>query len=180
MKIIKATTKDALSNIENLYMSAFPEAERKPWALLLKKQEEGLMELFALESEDGSFLGLAIMAYDKDLVLLDYFAVFNEKRGQGIGSSAIRALQEMFAGKRFVLEIESTKYPSADSELRKSRKAFYLRNGLHTMNFDVNLFGVEMEVLSNCEELHYKEYLDIYLNTCGPQYANKISMIQEG
>ena len=71
MKIIKATTTAALSNIENLYMSAFPEAERKPWALLLKKQEEGLMELFALESEDGSVLGLAITAYDKDRVLLD-------------------------------------------------------------------------------------------------------------
>lgn len=179
MRITKATTETALANIERLYLQAFPAVERKPWELLLKKQAEGTMELFSLEDEDGSFLGLAIMAYDQDLVLLDYFAVSGERRGQGIGSTAIKTLQEFFKEKRFVLEIESTKHPSEDLEIRKSRKSFYLRNGLHPMDFDVNLFGVEMEILSNCESLDYEEYLNIYVNACGPEYADKISLISD-
>lgn len=177
MKITKATTETALANIENLYLQAFPAVERKPWELLLKKQAEGTMELFSLEDEKETFLGLAIMAYDQDLVLLDYFAVSGERRGQGIGSAAITALQNHFQGKRFVLEIESTKHPSDDLAVRKSRKSFYLRNGLHPMDFDVNLFGVEMEILSNCEALNYEEYLNIYANACGPEYADKIFLV---
>lgn len=178
MRIIKATTESTLSKVEKLYLQAFPAVERKPWELLLQKQQEGTMELFSLENEDGSFLGLAIMAYDQDLALLDYFAISEENRGQGIGSTAIKRLQELFTKKRFILEIESTKHPAKDLAIRKSRKAFYLRNGLHAMDFDVNLFGVEMEILSNCEALSYDEYLNIYLNACGPQFANKISLIQ--
>ena len=180
MKITKATTETALANIEKLYLQAFPAVERKPWKLLLEKQAEGTMELFSLEDEDGSFLGLAIMAYDKDLVLLDYFAVSGDRRGQGIGSAAIKALQNHFKGKRFVLEIESTKHSSHDLAVRKSRKSFYLRNGLHPMDFNVNLFGVEMEILSNCESLNYEEYLNIYVNACGPEYSDKISLIPRG
>ena len=169
MKITKATTETALENIEKLYLQAFPEVERKPWKLLLEKQAEGTMELFSLEDEKDTFLGLAIMAYDQDLVLLDYFAVSGDRRGQGIGSAAITALQNHFKGK-----------PADDLAVRKSRKGFYLRNGLHPMDFDVNLFGVEMEILSNCESLNYEEYLNIYVNACGPEYADKISLIPRG
>ena len=47
------------------------------------------------------------------------------------------------------------------------------------MNFDVNLFGVEMEILSNCDELTYEEYLNVYINSCGKEYADKITLIEE-
>ena len=178
MRIIKATDDKRLKYIENLYLRAFPESERKPFALMVEKQREGTMELLSME-EDGRFLGLAIFAYDKDIALLDYFAVTEELRGQGIGSRAIKALQKIHTGKRFVLEIETTKKPCKDLEMREHRKAFYLRNGLHTMNFDVDLFGVEMEVLSNAEVLNFDEYLDVYKNACGLKFADKIHQIQK-
>ena len=178
MRIIKATDENRLKYIENLYLRAFPKSERKPFALMVEKQREGTMELLSME-EDGRFLGLAIFAYDKDIALLDYFAVTEELRGQGIGSRAIKALQKIHTGKRFVLEIETTKKPCKDLEMREHRKAFYLRNGLHTMNFDVDLFGVEMEVLSNAEVLNFDEYLDVYKNACGLKFADKIHQIQK-
>ena len=165
MKIIKATDKERLKFIEDLYLRAFPKSERKPFSLMVGKQAEGTMELLSIE-EDHVFLGLAIFAHDKDIALLDYFAITDEMRGQGIGSRTIKALQKIYAGKRFVLEIETTKKPCNDLEMREHRKAFYLRNGLHTMNFDVNLFGVEMEVLSNADYLNFDEYLDVYKNVC--------------
>lgn len=178
MKIIKATDEKRLKYIEDLYLCAFPASERKPFQLMLNKQAEGTMEILAIE-EENAFLGLAIFAFDKDLALLDYFAISEDLRGQGIGSKAIKALQKIYEGKRFVLEIETTKKPCEDSEMREHRKAFYLRNGLHTMDFDVILFGVEMEILANCDELTYEEYLNIYINACGLKYADKIRLIKE-
>ena len=178
MKIIKATDEHRLQLIEDLYMRAFPKAERKPFQLMVKKQAEGTMELLSIE-EENQFLGLAIFAHDKDIALLDYFAISDEMRGQGIGSRAIKALQKIYAGKRFVLEIETTKKPCNDLEMRNKRKGFYLRNGLHTMEFDVMLFGVEMEMLSNADHLNFDEYLDVYKNACGLKYADKIHLICE-
>ena len=178
MKIIKATDEKRLQKIEDLYLRAFPLSERKPFKMMIQKQTEGTMEILSIE-EENSFLGLAIFAHDKDIALLDYFAISDEIRGQGIGSRAIRALQKIYAGKRFVLEIETTKKTCADLEMRKHRKAFYLRNGLHTMDFDVNLFGVEMEMLSNADHLNYDEYLDVYKNACGLKYADKIHLIKQ-
>ena len=176
MKIIKATDKERLKFIEDLYLRAFPKSERKPFSLMVGKQAEGTMELLSIE-EDHVFLGLAIFAHDKDIALLDYFAITDEMRGQGIGSRAIKALQKIYAGKRFVLEIETTKKPCNDLEMREHRKAFYLRNGLHTIDFDVNLFGVEMEVLSNADHLNFDEYLNVYKNACGLKFADKIHLI---
>ena len=178
MKIVKATDEKRLKLIEDLYMRAFPKSERKPFKLMIQKQAEGTMELLSIE-EENAFLGLAIFAHDKDIALLDYFAISDDLRGQGIGSRAIKALQKIYAGKRFVLEIETTKKPCDDLEMRQHRKAFYLRNGLHTMDFDVNLFGVEMEVLSNGEYLNFDEYLDVYKNACGLKFADKIHLIRE-
>ena len=178
MKIIKATDEKRLKIIEDLYLRAFPKAERKPFSLMVKKQLEGTMEILSIE-EENAFLGLAIFAHDKDIALLDYFAISDEMRGQGIGSRAIKALQKIYAGKRFVLEIETTKKPCNDLEMREHRKAFYLRNGLHTMDFDVMLFGVEMEMLSNADYLNFDEYLDVYKNACGLKYADKIHLIRE-
>lgn len=179
MKIVKATDEKRLRQIEELYLQAFPAAERKPFKLIVQKQAEGTMEILSIEDEKSGFLGLAIFAFDKDLALLDYFAISAEMRGQGAGSRAIRALQKIYFGKRFILEIETTKKNCKDLEIRRQRKEFYLRNGFHAMDFDVNLFGVEMEILSNCEKLTYEEYADIYINACGLKYAHKISLIKQ-
>ncbi len=178
MKIIKANDEQRLQAIEKLYLEAFPKEERKPFSLMVTKQAEGTMELLSLE-EEGKFIGLAIFAHDKDIALLDYFAICETYRNQGYGSRALKSLQKIYTGKRFVLEIETTKKSFSDAERREKRKAFYLRNGLHTMDFDVNLFGVEMEVLSNGEHLTFEEYLDVYINACGLKYADKIKLIQQ-
>lgn len=179
MKILRATDEARLQKIEALYMEAFPKSERKPWSLIVQKHLEGTMEILSIEDEKNRFLGLAIFAFDKDLVLLDYFAISPEIRGQGTGSVAIQALQKKYADKRFMLEIETTKKPCDDLTMREHRKAFYLRNGLHVMDFDVLLFGVEMEILSNCEHLTFEEYLDIYIHACGAKFKDKIFKIEQ-
>lgn len=176
MKIVKAVDEKRLKQIEELYLRAFPSSERKPFSLMLEKQAEGRMEILCIE-EGNAFLGLAIFAHDKDIALLDYFAITDEIRGQGTGSKAIQELQKIYSGKRFLLEIESTKVSCEDLTMREHRKAFYLRNGLHTMDFDVNYFGIEMEILSNAEKLTYEEYIEVYVHACGQEIAAQITLI---
>lgn len=177
MKLIKATSEQQLNVVEELYLRAFPATERKPFPEMVERQKMNTMDIFSIESENG-FWGLAILAHDKDITLLDYFAISDELRGQGLGSLAIRSLQELFKDRRFILEIETTKKPCIDLEMREQRKSFYLRNGLHTMDFDVNLFGVEMEILSNAEHISYEEYIDVYRNACDPKYEKQIHLIE--
>ena len=65
-----------------------------------------------------------------------------------------------------VIEIERTEGPQAERAEnagdRIRRKAFYLRNGMTPTGLLVNLFGVEMEVLTCGRELTFEEYHSIY------------------
>ena len=118
MKLIPARDSARLTAIENLYLSAFPAAERKPFSLLLEKQREGSVEILSLE-EDGAFAGLAILVRLDDLVLLDYFAVSPGQRGRGIGGESLKLLNEHCRGSRLFLAIVDVGLPSHNAGQRR-------------------------------------------------------------
>lgn len=120
------------------------------------------MEMLVIEDEKQQFAGLAIFVFYEDLALLDYFAIADEKRGAGIGSKALKLLQNYYEGKRFFLEIEDVKVPSDNLEERIRRKAFYIRNGMQAMPIIVDLFGVVMEVLTYECTITAEEYMRLY------------------
>ena len=64
-----------------------------------------------------------------------------------------------YKNKRVFLEIESTVSKQVeDYDIKIRRKAFYERNGLESQGYLVNLFGVEMEIMSfNCD-ICFEEY----------------------
>lgn len=178
MKLNSSHT-DNLDKIKNLYLTAFPEIERKPFGLILEKCNNDLMEIITIQNDNSDFLGFAIMILHDDMVLLDYFAIAPESRGQNIGSTALKLLFERYKNKRFILEIENTEIECDNPEERKRRKAFYIRNGMSVMPFKVNLIGVEMEVLTYNSKVSYEEYYSIYKNTFSDEYCSKIKLIQD-
>ena len=95
MNLKKATTREDWKNIKNLYMTAFPACERKPLAVIRYKQHKKVADVWMLEDE-GEFIGLAITMNGPDLVLLDYFAIDDFKRGKGYGSKALKLLHIFF------------------------------------------------------------------------------------
>lgn len=101
------------------------------------------------------------------MVLLDYFAVAANKRGKGVGSAAIQLLKERYANKRFFLEIERTDVKAENLEERCRRREFYLKNGLAPISLFVELFKVEMEVLTNHCMVSFEEYYQLYIETFG-------------
>lgn len=173
MNLTETYQKERLDELKNLYKTAFPESEQKPFELMLKKREEGDAEILSIE-KSGDFLGLAIVVSRGDLALLDYFAVSPQRRGGGVGGEAFEMLKERYAKKRFFIEIEDTQLAADNSEQRLRRKAFYLRHGMKPLPFKVDLFGVDMELLTSARPLTFEEYHALYQGVFGPGIASRI------
>lgn len=162
--------------ILDLYMSAFPEEERKPFSLIERKAVMGEMEILLIR-ENGKRAGFAITALQDDLVLLDYFAVAPEYRGQGIGSDALQMLLALYSERQFYLEIECPDETAPNQPDRLRRKAFYLQNGMLETEIRIELFGVEMELLCSQPGLKYEQCERLYRSLVGPMYHKHVRRI---
>ncbi|MBQ9941630.1 MAG: GNAT family N-acetyltransferase [Christensenellaceae bacterium] len=174
-----AITEDQLFHLEQLYIEAFPAAERKPFPLLLEKSRQGQTELLCMHLPDGEFAGLAIMVVHRGIALLDYFAVSPALRGKGVGSQALHALMARYKGDIFLLEIETTLAPAEDAAIRLSRKNFYLRAGLTPLPWEIVLFGVRMEVLTDGTYVEFDDYHRVYRDNFGEDIAKKITLFEK-
>lgn len=103
-------------HIYHLYRRAFPPAERKPFSVIVAMWCKGNTDVWYLTRGDR-FAGFATTINSSELILLDYLAIAPTQRGQGVGSEALRALLERYAGKGIFVEIESI------YEMRPIRKA---------------------------------------------------------
>ncbi len=161
MKLIPVSTLRQWIKIYILYRKSFPKYERKPFKVILNTRKKGNADVWYLE-KDGQFCGLAITFNNKNLILLDYFAIDTKKRGLGLGSESLKVLFEHYVNQKFFLEIE-TVYDECDNLTeRLRRKHFYLENGMSEMKIMVNLFGTRMEVLGHNCQLTYEEYASVY------------------
>lgn len=179
MRLEKAITKEQLQPVYALYLEAFPEIERKPISLIEEKVAEGTSEVFAI-MEGEEFIGFAMYVIGEELVLLDFFAILPEKRCGGYGSKVFPLIMKQYPDKHFLLEIED---PDGDveeeeKELRKRRKAFYLRQGMKAMRFLIDLFDVEMEVLTDGYVLDFPEYHSLIRGVYGPMIDDKILFVR--
>lgn len=172
VELVPVTGGQTLRQIKKLYREAFPRCERKPFAVIWEKSRKGQMELLAIDSE--GFAGLVITVLYGDIVLLDYFAVSPERRGDGIGSAVMALLQSRYAGKRLLLEIEDPDVPCDNREERERRRRFYLRNGLTVMPYGITLFGVPMRVLTRGGAVSFAEYHAVYACTFSPLLAQNV------
>ena len=178
MRLREIKDNENLSEIKNLYVEAFPAAERKPFDMIIKKRDEGFCEILAIENDIGLFCGLAITVKYKDMVLLDYFAVLPGVRGGGIGSAVLGMLKERYAGKCFFLEIETVFEDAPNIEQRIRRKDFYLRNAMKPMNFIVDLIGVHMEILTSGGDISYDDYYLLYDGVFGNVISQKVHFLR--
>jgi len=182
MQLLNATSPEQLERLHKLYEEAFPASEKKPFEFILQKRETGSFEILEIVDGSGEFRGLAIMMLHKNLALLDYFAIATECRGTGVGSVALKLLQERYAGRKFMLEIESTvgvaqSLTDAEMQNRLRRKAFYLRNHMRPMDFCVDLFGVEMEILVWGASVTYEEYYSVLKSTVPPNLIHHVRLL---
>ena len=146
--------------IRLLYRRAFPRYERKPFQIIRRMRREGRTDLWLAEM-DGHFAGLAATINAPDVILLDYLAVHEKRRSQGVGSAMLQALLQKYAGRGLFVEIEAADRDDPDGS-KARRKTFYLRNGLSDMHVVAILFGVRMELLGRGCEMDFDSYRDFY------------------
>lgn len=164
-------------NLYRLYLSAFPPSERKPFGIIVKMYRQGKSHIWCIRW-GGEFLGLATTINGNDLILLDYFAVEKSCRGQGIGTKAMLALQEMYRDKGLFVEIESTLESAPDQENREKRKHFYQRSGMEDLHVCANVFGVAMELMGSRCSLDFDGYQAFYRDHYGPWAAEHLAPIR--
>lgn len=137
---------DCESNVKNLYLTAFPFAERMPYFLfkhLSKKENVGFYAVY----DKSSFVGLVYNVYYKDIVYLFYFAINPTLRGKGYGSKVLAAMREKYYDRRIVLNIEECNEKSDNYSERLKRKNFYEKNGFFALDYKVREGGVVYEMM---------------------------------
>ena len=176
MQLTKATSKAQWKKIHALYKEAFPECEQKPFWLIRLKNRQGKADAWYM-GENGEFIGLAMTMNAKELVLLDYFAIDERRRGMGCGSEGLKALQTYYAGRKFFLEAESVYADCSNIEQRERRKRFYLKNGMSEMKMIANVFGTDLEVLGyNCK-LDFDTYRSVYQYAYGKWAYKNVELV---
>ena len=156
----------------DLYDKAFPEQEKKPLQIMENLVADNRMEMLAMVDED-EFVGLAINLIDteQNRALLDYYAIVPEKRSGGYGSKGLEVLLDRFKNQKYIFEIETQDEKAENAEERKSRKAFYLRNGLKETGLFVNAYNTDFEILTPDGELTFWEYVDFLREVMYEEYV---------
>lgn len=168
----------AMKAVQVIYKEAFPRIERKPFVMIVKKQKEDQADILGIY--DGEkMVGMVVTMRYGQLLLVDYLAIDQRWRDGGYGTAALSCLKEMFPDHRIFLEIETVLENTPAQKLRRSRKAFYLRNGMRETGIYADVFTSKFEVLSYDEHITYEDYIEIYRGVYGSFVKNKIRQMFE-
>ena len=159
MHIFQLNPPAANEDVRRLYETAFPKEELIPWKDLMR-----LMKTMSLDftvyyedcdafaeansaAESSRLLGLTIVYPRKQFNWFWYFAVPEELRGQGIGQRILTQLIEKYSGQSNILDMESPEQVCENSEQRKRRHAFYLRNGFRDTGVGKSFKGIDYTIM---------------------------------
>lgn len=148
----RLTFEEAREIYETHAQKDFPPEEIKPVSVIEETWGRGNYLAY------GFYEGTALRAYaflvadeEKQVLLLDYFAVLKTRRGQGIGSRALALLGEACAEwNALVIEVEDDELPETDQETRNMRKrriAFYQAAGCVMTATRSRVWGVDYRIM---------------------------------
>lgn len=130
----------------------FPPDEIKPFAVIEEAWERD--GYFACGFYEGTTLcayAFLVADVEKQVLLLDYFAVSRQRRGEGIGSRALGLLRETCGSwNALVVEVEDDELPDTDEETRAARKrriSFYTNAGCLMSAVRSRLWGVDYRIM---------------------------------
>lgn len=150
-----------LNEINDLYIEAFPKAERKPMDQIIKVCQNGYGRIIPILM-DEKFVGMFI-TLDSDgdnTLLIDYFAIKSDYRGLSLGSKAIELLNEM-ENKTIIIEIEPCVNEASNLLQRQKRKKFYENLGFRQTDINISWFGVDLELMSLNKTINFNHYIDL-------------------
>ncbi len=179
MEIQQARTLGHWLRIARLYYTAFPRGERKPLSMIRRRQKENRTDVWYF-TENGKFIGIGTTVNDpeENMILLDYFAITRKSRSKGCGTRILPMILSQYPGRKVFGEIEIADEGTENYDQRIRRKQFYLRNGMRALDIYVDLFGVEMEILTSGCDLTIEEYLEFYRKNIGEFALDHVKQIR--
>lgn len=137
----------------------FPTDELKPFSIIENLWKKGLYQGYgfyekydAIAGQSDVLRGYAFVMSDPDtgMLLLDYFAICEEARGQGYGGKALALLKEACQEwKGIIFEVEDDESTKVEAEklLRQKRISFYEQNGVKMTKKRSSVFGVDYKLM---------------------------------
>lgn len=162
--------------IRRLYQEAFPSCERKPFSIIVSMWKKRRTAVWCFR-QDGRFAGFAATINGPGLILIDYLAVEKKRRGQGVGSQALRALKARYPACTLFVEIESPFEDAPNREERLHRKAFYMRCGYLPSRTMADVFGTKMELLCCGDRIDFDAYHRFYCEQYNPRAGEHIRYV---
>ena len=159
--------REGFRHICNLYFSAFPRQEQAPLAFLINQAKKDAVKFYAFYDGDA-FVGLTYTISFKDMTYLWYLAIRSDLRSKGYGSQIMQHLHELYPNNRIVLNLDVQDETALDSEIRKKRKDFYIKNGYSSTGYLCTFHGNKFDVMSTNGSVTFNEYLSLFKNNFNP------------
>lgn len=88
---LKELSERQINRLKNIYLSSFPEDERRPWNMLLSMAVNPghPLTLFTIADEGGEAIGLITMWRFDCFVYIEHFAIDERYRGRGLGGKVL-------------------------------------------------------------------------------------------
>lgn len=163
--------------VKALYEEAFPANERAmsmdAIVANLDKLPVKLLGVYPDETPDD-FAGFFLTSEGDNCVYLIFLAIRPEKRSGGIGSKALNAIREYYAGKLLIFSYESIYEESDNAEQRERRRNLYLKLGFHETGWFAKLNGTEFILASSDPEVSKDEILHCIEGLAGGNPGAKV------
>ena len=147
---MRLLTRDEVGQVYHEHLvKDFPADEVKPLWAIYRMMEEGGYDPFGLYV-DGVMKGYALFTRQESALLIDYYAIIAEYRGQGYGSLFLKAMREHYKtlpGILFEVERPEMATSEEDRHVRERRIHFYRKNGLVDTGIRVTVFDVAFRML---------------------------------
>lgn len=121
----------AFQEATDIYTESIPAPERQSTDILKQRIRSGKEHLFiGYVANKVALMALLYPLTDTPFILLDYLAVKQDYRKQGLGSEFLKRICRItgFKNKLFLMEVEDPK-KGPDQETRQQRIYFYRKNG---------------------------------------------------
>ena len=159
MEILNANQKP-WKEIKEIYMEAFPKAERKPFFTVRRSVNKG-KSLLLTAMENEVLQGFVMAIPYKNMVMVDYLAVSSKIRSRGIGSKILQEICRRFPDQKIVLLIERLDDTAENKDQRIARRKFYFKNGFTSSNIYITGRSGNMEVLNFGGTVSVQEYMGL-------------------
>ena len=152
--------------VRQLFISAFPREERPPMWMLIRRCRHGKAQFCAVLDGDR-FVGLIYVIGNDRVKTLMFLAIAEDARDGGYGSEILRCVHQKYKNTKMFLNIEPLDKDAPNYDQRCRRKAFYNRNGMDLLDYQVREAGVTYEMLTYGEYVTKQEYEEVMTEMYG-------------